>query len=473
MQTEFASYMRGNIQIPELVMVALLIIPAIQPYIRRLRGQTGLVWFPLLALGIGAGLFPAYGFRVECIPLLLCMVFLNICHGPRLFAYLGWLDQDDTPPSSSFTLVCLGFLVGTTAFALYFSPRMDTRLSVQGVQTRMIQDEARHVRLFLRLYGPKDPQAASPQRPLMLLVPPVFGSVGMVDQVCGKLRDYGFTVLSFSRQGFDLPAFGTDNKRYNLPIQEQLRILQALAQGNTSAAANAWGRALEDGRIEDVRFLLSYIRHGLSTDFPEATVDLNTLFLAGYEAGGSALALLGASSTFRAANPEVQGIMVVESPLWSVYQFDDPLSQSKAVSWGPIAPPQVPILFMTSDRVTDPQKRNRWYGPLLQILQTNAPVILAAVNGAGPFDYSDCPAKYPLYSACVPGNKPVPWKYTQFIEGTAAIMTNFASLILENAPHDTPSISAALSRHKGLGGTLHFETGGAWNLPDFGYILSP
>jgi hypothetical protein len=307
----------------------------------------------------------------------------------------------------------------------------------------------------------------------MLLVPPVFGSVGMVDQVCGKLRDHGFTVLSFSRQGFDFPAFGADNKRYNPPMQEQLRIFQALTQGNTAPAANGWGRALEDGRTEDIRFLLSYIRQDLRTDFPEAAVDLNTLFLAGYDAGGSALALLGASATFRAANPGVHGIIVVESPLWSVYQFDDPLSQSKAVSWGSIAPPQVPILFMTSDRVTDPQKRNRWYGPILQILQTNAPVILAAVNGAGPLDYSDCPAKYPLYSACVPGTKPIPWKYTTFIEGTAAIMTNFASLILENAPRDTPNIPAGLSRHKGLGGTLHFETGGAWNLPDFGYILSP
>ncbi|MDR0721603.1 MAG: hypothetical protein LBF75_02245 [Treponema sp.] len=462
--------MQENIRIPEVLLVLFLVLPAIRPYSRVLQSQDGLVWFPLVALAIGVGLFPAYGFRPECVPLLLWTVFLTIRHVPVLLDHLGWWDRDKIP-RQGFTPVYLGVLILTALVALYFSPRKDTRLILPGVETRTIQDEARNAALFLRLYGPVDPDTqGAPVRPLMLLVPPVFGSVGMVDQVCEQLRDQGFTVLSFSREGFDFPAWGSDGKRYSPPVREQFRILQAFAQGNATKAANLWGRALEAERMEDIRFLLAYIKQDLYRDFPESGAERNTLFLTGYDVGGSALALLGASPEWRAANPEVKGLILVESPLWSAYQADEP---GQPLQVKALIRPQVPTLFMASDRVNDSQKRNRLYGPVLQILQTDTPVVLAAVDGAGPLDYSDCPAKYPLYSACISGNKQTPWKYDTFIEGTASIMTNFASLLLENAPPDPFRSPVALSRRKGLGGTVHFETGGAWNLPDFGYILSP
>ncbi|MHB9293897.1 hypothetical protein Holit_03016 [Hollandina sp. SP2] len=252
-------------------------------------------------------------------------------------------------------------------------------------------------------------------------------------------------------------------------MQGQFHIFQAFAQGNATETGNLRGRALEAGRMEDIGFLLSYIKQDLHRDFPDSGAEQNTLFLAGYDAGGSALALLGSSPEWRAAHPEVKGIILVESPLWSAYQFDG-LEDSPQII--PLRL-QVPTLFMTSDRINDPQKRNLLYGPILQILQTDTPAVLAAVDGAGPLDYSDCPVKYPLYSACIPGNKQTSWKHDTFIEGTASIMTNFASLLLENTPQDPLISPVALSRRKGLGGTMHFETGGAWNLPDFGYILSP
>ncbi|MDR2634308.1 MAG: hypothetical protein LBC51_11915 [Treponema sp.] len=461
--------MQENIGIPEALMALFLAIPALRPYIRGLQSQDGVLWLPLVSLAIGVVLFPAYGLRVECIPLLLCAVFLNIRHVPLMLEHLGWWNQD-SPPRQSLTPVFLGLLILSTAFAFAFSPRRDTRLTLQGVKTHTIRNEAEHADIFLRLYGPEDTQEPAPARPLMLLIPPVFGSVGMVDQVCGKLRDYGFTVLSFSRQGFDFPAWGPDGKRYSPPVQKQVRILKALAQGKTTETANVWGRDLESGRMEDIDLLLSYIRQNLLRDFPESGADLNTLFLAGYDAGGSALALRGTSWEWRANNPEVQGIILVESPLWSAYQFDEP-GQPPQIK--PAIRPQLPTLFMSADRISDPQKRNRVYGPILQILQTDTPVVLAAVDGAGPLDYSDCPAKYPLYSLCLSGKNQTQWKYDTFIQGTASIMTNFASLLLENAPQDAQRLPTALSRRKGLGGTIHFETGGAWNIPDFGYILSP
>ncbi|MDR1955596.1 MAG: hypothetical protein LBQ30_01925 [Treponema sp.] len=471
--------MQENICIPEGLILVFLVLPALRPYSRALGSLQGLVWFPLLALGMAIGLFPAYGFRLECIPLLIGTALLNIPSIPQVLAGLG-RQIDEGINWQGFTLVCMILLIPSAAFALYFSPRVDTRLSLQGVTSRTIRDEARDAELFLRLYAPSSPDVpGSPPRPLMLLVPPVFGSVGMVDKVCGKLRDHGFTVLSFSRRFFDCPAWGTEGTQYNLPLWDQFRILQALIQGNSLEKANAWGKTLEAGRKEDILFLLSYIKRDLQADFPEAAVDLNTLFVAGYEAGGSALALLGASPEWCAANPAIKGLIVVESPLWSMYQAAsdaDPAARKskKLHGLGPVSRPRLPILFMTSDRVSDPQERERRYGPLLKILQTDAPVVLAAVDGAGPLDYSDCPASYPLYSALFPGNNRTSWKYGTFIEGTASIMTNFASLLLETAALErSPGGQPAISRRKGLGGTVHFETGGAWNLPDFGYILSP
>ncbi|MHB9294222.1 hypothetical protein Holit_03348 [Hollandina sp. SP2] len=49
--------MQENIQIPEVLIVLFLVLPAIRPYIRGLQSQDGLIWFPLVALVTGVG-FP-------------------------------------------------------------------------------------------------------------------------------------------------------------------------------------------------------------------------------------------------------------------------------------------------------------------------------------------------------------------------------------------------------------------------------
>ncbi|MDR2397944.1 MAG: hypothetical protein LBD74_04180 [Spirochaetaceae bacterium] len=460
--------MQENIRIPEALLVLFLVLPIIQPFSRTLQAQKGLLYFPLVAAAIGVGLFPAYGFRPECVPLLLWTLVLTIRHIPILLDHLGYLDLD-TPPRKGSISIYLGVLLLTAAAALYFAPREDTRLSQEGVRTHTIRDEGRNAELFLRLYGPENLDPTASERPLLLLAPPLLGSVGMVDQVGGGLRDQGFTVLTFSRKGFDSPAWGADGKRYSPPLSMQWRILSAFIQGNRMPKANLQGQTLEMERMADINFLLTYMKEDLYRDFPESGAARNALFLAGYDAGGSALILLGASDVWRGTHPEVRGLIVVESPLWSAYQTNED-GQLLAIK-APIRP-QLPTLVMTSDRINDAVQRKGRYAPLLTIAQAQTPVVLAAVAGSGPLDYSDCPAKYPLYAACLSGETRSPWKYGDFILGTASIMTNFASLLLEHLSAD-PLITTALSRRKGLGGAMHFETGGAWDLPDFGYVLTP
>jgi hypothetical protein len=111
------------------------------------------------------------------------------------------------------------------------------------------------------------------------------------------------------------------------------------------------------------------------------------------------------------------------------------------------------------------------YQPIFSILKSSTPAALLSVEGAGILDYSDYPSEYPLYSAFFSGIKKARWKSEDFIQGTASIMAAFAALVIEaDAQHET---AFPVSRFQGSMENMYFETSKAWNLPPFGYILSP
>ncbi|MDR3342834.1 MAG: hypothetical protein LBT14_08635 [Treponema sp.] len=488
-----------EIRLPELVIVFFLFMSVFRPFITGLRFLNGLVWFPLMALGIAVGLFPAYGFRPECIPLLIYMVIMNIFNVPALFSGKGqpW-NSNFQDRGMVFTFLTTVFLIITAGIALYFAPVLDTALITNGLRTATIRDEARNAGFFIRIYGQEAAGAGTGRRPLMLLVPPVLGSVTMVDKVCGELRERGFTVMTFSRQGFDAPAVGEQGEKYGIPLGTRIKDWWTMMAGTTWKTANAWGRTLEAERKQDLGYMLSYIRHnstGESSAFSDT--DLNTIFLAGYGAGGTVLALLGGSPELVKQHPAIKGLILVESPFWSVYQGEEPsfreipenagwfhatwititnwfeaVRPKKITGIGPVPPATLPILFLVSHKVTHPQYRNSRYGAILRVLQTaQAPVALAAVADAGFLHYSDYPAKYPLYGSLFAGGKHPIWKSADPSGDTAALMTNFAALLLAATPQHAPQ--ARLLRREGLKERIHIETGGDWNLPDPGYILSP
>jgi hypothetical protein len=263
-----------------------------------------------------------------------------------------------------------------------------------------------------------------------------------------------------------------------------LDLFRSYTRGRFSEAANKIGRSLETERREDIRFLLNLIRQNRGipgyAEPPGNKTDWERVFAAGYGAGGSALlSLTGENTAFR-------GIIVIESQLLSAYRGNEPLpapeppqdanwfrslwagisawaadaGSRKITGIGAVPNPEAPLCFIVSDQVQNAKHQNGRYAALIRVFRTTtAPVILAAVSGAGVPDYSDAPEKYPMYSVLLPGQGIKAWPRAGCVPGTASLITNFAASVLEreNAGGSGPSLSRKI-----IGGeNIHIESRGA------------
>ncbi|MDR1326695.1 MAG: hypothetical protein LBK00_11740 [Treponema sp.] len=472
-----------EIMLPELVVVFLLLLPIIRPFIKGLRTQEGLVWLPLIALLVCVGLLPAYGFRLECIPL---FVYVLVVHIRKLYtlisnknrAYIAPYDENLAPILLSLLFLSLG-----AGIALYFAPSVDTALLNEGVRSVRLIDGARNATIVARVYETPDANVVKTAdvRPVMLMVPPALGSAPSVDRLCGQLRDNGFTVISYSRLGFDAPAVSEDGKLRYPAFGDLMGLFNTFISGADTEKANQRGKLIEEERQRDIEFLLSSIRTGGLGLAPPASI-----ILTAYDAGASALVMLAASPAFVAAHPEVKGVIAVESPLWSVYQTETQAAPEHTSWWtrlldnlanlwpkpvqatGELPRPAIPTLFLVSDKVTNQKERNGRYSPIMRSLRLPSSLaLLIAVEGAGTLDYADYPAKYPLYSLFFSGRSRAAWHNKDFIAGTASLMGNFAALVLEQP------IAGIRHWETGLSDKTYVEAGGGWNLPDARSILLP
>ncbi|MDR0562132.1 MAG: hypothetical protein LBG73_05535 [Spirochaetaceae bacterium] len=472
-----------EIRILELFIGILVFVPLIRPFVKELQSLDGLTLFPVFALASIVALFPVYGFRPECLPLLLMVIILNIHAVPGLVAMVKRERQDTVlcfGPIHTVILFCLsGIALGT---ALMFAPAIPAALRTEGITTVTVKHEARNAEFFLRIYGPS---TGSENRPLMMVVPPILGSVAAIDTVCTALEAQGFTVITYSRRNFDVPAVGEGGKTYGVSPGTLIRVIRAFGMGTAFEGANGFGRTFEGERTEDILFLLAYIRESL--ELP--STDKNTVFLTGYDFGGSAVVFIGESAELLKSNPQLKGFIAVESPLLSVYQVErrpPPDPPEEAVQWfrnlwsgiaekvldlipkrmsglERVPRTEAPTLFLVSDKISDPRSRDGRYRPVVRTLQSSL-AALVTVPGAGPLNYSDYPAKYPLYGAIYSGSQPGGLKNAEWIEATAWLITRFAEL--------------AVSEYQGAPRPqflekIHFEAGKLWNLPSFGSILFP
>ncbi|MDR1352947.1 MAG: hypothetical protein LBK05_06660 [Treponema sp.] len=453
--------------IPESLAFLFLFLPLVRPFVKKLWPMDGLVWLPVLALGIAAALFPAYGFRPECIPLLFCAIILNIINIPQVLSLAGRMKNDDFRERNwGLTVFLIAFLVLAAAAGIYFLPGEETALTGEGVSSVVVYDEERDNKYFLRVYGQTGPKSGTV--PALLVIPPITGSILMADRLCASLRDGGFTVVSYSRLDFDFPSVDQDGKSRNPPLADILNLFRSYTGGRFSEAANNTGRSQETERQADIRFLLGLIRQNQGIpgygEAPGNRTDWGRVFAAGYGAGGSALLSLADQDT------ALRGIIVIESQLLSAYKGDEQLSApefSRDANWfrslwagisgwaanlrsrkitgiGTVPNPKIPVCFIVSDQVQNAKHQNGRYAALIQVFRTAAaPVILAAASGAGVLDYSDVPEKYPIYSTLFPGRGKKAWPRAGCIPGTAALITNFAVSVLEreNTGAGKPSIS--------------------------------
>jgi hypothetical protein len=473
----------------ELLTGLFLFLPLIRPLVKQLWDMDGLAILPPLALGIMIAIFPAYGFRPECIPLLVYTIVLNIICAPTLIAALTHLRNDDfrerLPALTVAAIAVLGAVIGV---ALYFLPVENIEPDDAGTRMAVtVLEDSQGTELFVRVY-PGD--AGNTDRPLMVLIPPVSGSLTAVDRVCMELEKQGFRVVSYSRRGFDLPASGLGGRSYGLSPGKLVRLFRVFTKGRESEAVNAQGRLLEDTRMQDIEFLLTQI--GQNPALGLAASQAAPVFMAGYGAGGAALTMLAGNRGFIARHPELRGIIAIEGPVLSMLRGDErePFEISAHANWfrsvwegighwfaerkpakithiADVPNPALPILFLVSDRVTDPRYRDDRYNTILRVFHdTDSPALLAAVPGAGLLSYSGVPEKYPLYETLFPGHGLPVWQRMDYAPGTASLMVNFAAIVLEGS-------QSSLIPQPLPPGQLHYETGRAWNYQHEGGILYP
>ncbi|MDR1429634.1 MAG: hypothetical protein LBI85_05045 [Spirochaetaceae bacterium] len=392
----------------------LLALPLVRPFFKGLWGINGLVLLPLTAFFILLGLFGAYGFRPECFPLLIFAAFLAIAHIPALFSLINRLHNDDFKDRNSIvTILALLALGAASVCALYFSPYDD----IQGPAAYSYEAEIRDdsgaagapVTRYLRVYqGRRD-------RPVIALIPPLTGSVGIVESLCGRLNEAGHTVVTFSRLGLDNPAAG-GGREFHRSLYESIRLLWAAARAQSSDRANRAARTYEEKRRADAEWLLERLK---TPELIRMTGASPRVIAAGYGAGGAALSLLAASRTFVSKHPELLGFVSIEGPPASAlipesfpWEAESPpqgrpwetlkrffLSLKPRKLTGRVTvDPLIPGLFITSDHIYEEKYRESRYGAIRDMVRgTGAPGSLKSLAGAGFLDYSDCARRYPLY----------------------------------------------------------------------------
>ena len=453
-----------EIWVPEAIIVFFLVLPLVRPFFKGLWPLDGLVWLPPLALGIAIGIFPAYGFRPECFPILVFTLIYNLANLSPLIVSIASRPSDTFHDRGYLSTILTLFVLSAAAVPMfafpsraYEKPENETEaVKALEISHRVYDPAGYYNRVYsLRVYG-----AVRPNQPLIFLVPPEMGSAASIDMVCTELQKKNFTVVTYFFKDYDF-----FRKRISF-FPKLLTYWHIFSNGTQLVSANEQGKALEVERRTDVEFLLPQLPVLLG--YTEN--DNIPLLLAGYGAGGSALAYLAGESGFVSSHNNVLGVAAVESRLWSSYLPEvrsvPRTSASRGIisrHWNTIVSslsewfnhrirPQrvsrmealpsgdIPALYIISDRALDSTERQNPYRAVLDCVRSSSgPVVLVAIEGAGPLDYQDFPITHPIFSYLFPGRKDTR-KSSDPIGDTAGIIGNFASLLLFNTTEEIDTV---------------------------------
>ena len=424
-----------EIWVPEAIAVVFLALPFFRPFAKSLKPLDGLDWLPVLALAMLACIFPAYGFRPECLPMLAVALCINALH---FFLRHKALYRRYSPPLA---VLSLALLTAAAIPMFAFSPRVHTGRNEAAAPLRTLKAGGPGKGYTLLVYETAPQDAFDAARPLVFLIPPDIGSADSVDLVCRELLDNGFTAVTYYR---DSPS--------SLVSAKLWRTYRKAAE---LSAANEHGKALEAERRLDIEYLLPLLPSLLGR-----RGNLPPLVLVGYGAGGSALAYMAGENRLGFLYGNMLGAVCVEGRLWSSYQAEarpspeipasagilrrqwfalasrmQNMQPRKVVREGALPASGLPVLYLISGRALDAGKGQQPYRAVFDaLLHGSGPVALAAVESAGPLDYQDYPLTRPVYSFLLPGRGATS---ESPVADTAAIIGNFAVFLLERAREGT------------------------------------
>jgi hypothetical protein len=439
---------------PEAVICLFLVLPLLRPLVKALWPLDGLVWLPLAALVISVGIFPAYGFRPECLPILLFTLIYGAANFSSIISSIRSQPSDAFHDRSIALTVFAFIMLGAAAFTMFaFSSRSGDYPEKETARLLKIPGENLGRDYCLQVYGPFEAG-----RPVIFLVPPEIGASSSVELVCSELMKKGYTVVTYSRKDFDIPFVDENGKKHLSLLAKIPGYLFAYLKGTRLASANDRGKAMEAERQADIKYLLPLI-YSLYGETNHG--ELPFMLLVGYGAGGSALVYLNADNVFT-SNNNVLGIVAVESRMWSLYQIE---SQNLYVKYRrgyilrklttpiyrlldllpkyvkrtePLPSVNLPVMYLVSGRALNyplldyGNGKNPYQAIFDTFLSASSPAALTAIEDAGPPDYQDFSLTHPVYSFLLPGMKDAE-KSKNPISDTAGIIGNFASLLLEQS----------------------------------------
>jgi hypothetical protein len=415
-----------DLGILEILIAFFLFLPLTEDYIKTFHYVEGLAFFAPIAFFCALAIFPAYGLRIECIPLFIWTLIYNIINFPAFSALLNKRKfRDYSGRGNIYILIMILLTAGVTGIALYFLPVSDTHeFNIDTSFSRV--DRANGNEYFVNVYNARN-SAVDAETPLVIVVPPLLGSVAIVDGICGTLREGGVRVISFSRGNLDIPA------RENLTEDNSIKKIKTNYPGITllkkywKSTGSVWKNAealeaaqfFETERMADIQFVLSFAARQFNS---------RNIYIAAYNEGASAAILLSASEDFINSHPELKGIIAIEGRIYTSYmalnrdvvpggsgsgnflnkwqgiwqnvqKFFRPDNKMIVVAPDKITRPRIPLLLLNSDRIETEKRTPGPYTAIDTLIKDrNSFVHSLTITGAGMYDYSDVPEKYPVIS---------------------------------------------------------------------------
>jgi len=434
----------NEIWVPGTLAVIFLFLPLLRHLIKGLWSLDGIAWLPLVALGILVGIFPAYGFRPEVIPLLVLAFLFNLTNLLSFIRVATGQSGDSPRETEPFrVIVAMVLLTAATVPMFAFAPQVYAghEREVEPARSLAVPGGREYV---LRVYGP-----VLPNRPLVFLVPPDIGSAASVELVSEHLRDKGFTVVTYFRRDYDTLFIDENGRRRSYPAR-LLRHWRVLRRATDFASVNERGRVLETARRDDLEFLLPRLPALLGA---QGQGEMPPILFVGYGAGGSALAYMAGEGGFLERHGDALGVVAVETRLWSSFQSEprvmEPLTDTGAISrlrtnvanWfygrrrlrvsrtGPLPEAGLPVLYLVSGRALE-AGRGQYQAVFDALRSSDGPAALVAIEGAGPLDFQDFPLTQPMVSFFLSGMRGA-GRSENPVGDTAGIIGNFASFLLE------------------------------------------
>lgn len=371
-----------DIGILEILIAFFLFIPLCRPFLKNFILIEGFAYFPPIAVFCVIAIFPAYGFRPECVPLLVFALISNALNLSSLSASISHLRYSaDAERGSVYFMVMLVFLTVSVFIALSFMPFTDTA-GLPVAKSEIFKPTGEENEYLLRYYY-DDKSSYSNETPVILAAPPVLGSSSVIDMICAAMEQKGFLVANFSHSDFDLFSVDVEGRVSYPTFKTAKKIITSVFNRD-----NAY---FEDIRGKDIDTVLPVIRKR----FPSRKI-----FIIAYGASGSALASLSRDADFVAANPDISGGIIIES---SSYSY--------------VPDARFPVLCVASDM-------SKTESGLMKIV---------SYDKLGRFDFSDVPEKYPIIRSVLRENKKGLINNNECIPFAATIMADFINASLKRA----------------------------------------